>query len=90
MRGLPFVVPGRVSARMSGVSFPHDSNDITAVAGAQPRSQRGPDDGSLRITWHAGRLVLAGDIDPTTHTALIAALAKQQTVRARSTSTWPR
>ncbi|MFY9933881.1 MAG: hypothetical protein WAK82_38330 [Streptosporangiaceae bacterium] len=77
---------------MSDVSFPHDGSDITVVAGAQPRSQRGPDDGCLRITWDAGppRLVLAGDIDPATHTALIAALATAATALARSTSTWPR
>jgi anti-anti-sigma regulatory factor len=36
-----------------------------------------PDDGRLRITWEARppRLMLAGDIDLTTHAALIAALA---------------
>jgi len=37
-----------------------------------------PGDGSLRIAWDAGppRLVLAGNIDLTSHTALIAAMAQ--------------
>ncbi len=76
MRGLPFVVPGGISVRMSDIPLPHVSSEIAAAADAQPRRHSVPDDGSLRFTWEARppRLVLAGDIDLNSHTALIAAL----------------
>ena len=64
--------------RTSDLPFPQDSSGIPVAAATRPPSRSVPGDGSLRVTCDAGpppRLVLAGDIDLTTHADLTAALA---------------
>jgi anti-anti-sigma regulatory factor len=61
--------------RTNDLPSPQDSTDIKAAAGGRPGRFGVPGDGRLRITWKA-RLVLAGDIDLTSHAALITALTR--------------
>jgi anti-anti-sigma regulatory factor len=72
-----FVVPGGISVRTNDLPFAQDSTGIPAAAGARPAAHSVRGYGSLRITWDARppRVILAGDIDLTTHAALIASLA---------------
>jgi ABC-type transporter Mla MlaB component len=63
----------------SDLPFPQDGNGIPVAAATRHPIRSVPGDGRLQVTWGAGpppRLVLAGDIDLTTHADLTAALAK--------------